>query len=316
MSAGDLVAFYALIGQLYNPIVRLTQFQMTMVAMRVSVERLFEILDEPEPLHDRPGALPVGRPRGALEFRGVRFGYSGGGPAILDGIHLAIEPGTTLGIFGGSGSGKSTLLSLIPRLYDLAAGEGTVLLDGRDVRDLQLSGLRQAVALVSQQAMLFEGTIRTNLLYAAPDATEEQIRRALIVADLAATVEALPLGLETPVGERGVSLSGGQRQRLTLARALVADPALLLLDDCTSALDANTEARVRSALQDLSPRRTYLIVSHKVDSLRWADRIIVLDGGKIVEQGTHNELIAIGGQYAEAHRYQTRSLDVEALHAA
>jgi ABC-type multidrug transport system fused ATPase/permease subunit len=316
MSTGELVAFYALIGQLYNPIVRLTQFQATAVATCISVERLFEVLDEPESIRDRPGALPVARPRGVLEFRAVRFVYSASGPPVLNGIDLAIEPGMTVGVFGASGSGKSTLLSLIPRLYDLADREGAILLDGHDVRDLELSGLRRAVALVPQQALLFEGTIRTNLLYAAPDATEDQIRRALVAADLSGAVESMPLGLETPVGERGLSLSGGQRQRLALARALVADPAILLLDDCTSALDADTEARVRAALQGFSPRRTCLIVSHKVASLRWADRIIVLDGGKIVEQGTHDELVALGGHYAEAHRSQTRLLDVSLPHAA
>lgn len=316
MSVGELMAFYALIGQLYNPIVRLTQFQATIAALRISVERLFEVLNEPEPIRDRPGALPVGRPRGALEFQGVRFGYSPDGPTILRGLDLTIEPGTILGIVGSSGSGKSTLLSLIPRLYDITPGEGTIRLDGRDVRDLQLSGLRQTVALVPQQALLFEGTIRSNLLYAAPDATDEQIRRALEASDFATTLDAMPLGLDTPVGERGLSLSGGQRQRLALARALIADPAVLLLDDCTSALDAETEATVREALMSLSPGRTCLIVSHKVASLNWADRIIVLESGKVVEQGTHDELLALGGHYAELHRHQTRSFRVHTTSAA
>lgn len=315
MSVGELTAFYALIGQLYNPIVRLTQFQATIAAMRVSVERLFEVLSEPEPIRDRPGAQPVGRPRGALEFRGVRFSYSPDGPTVLDGIDFAIEPGTTLGVVGSSGSGKSTLLSLIPRLYDVAPGEGAILLDGRDVRDLQLSGLRQGVALVPQQALLFEGTIRTNLLYAAPDATDEQIRFALEASDFATTLKSMPLGLETPVGERGLSLSGGQRQRLALARALLADPAVLLLDDCTSALDAETEATVREMLRAALPGRTSLIVSHKVASLSWADRILVLDGGKVIEQGSQDELLALGGLYAEIHRSQTQNL-LRASHAA
>jgi ABC-type multidrug transport system fused ATPase/permease subunit len=307
ISAGELVAFYALIGQLYNPVVRLTQFQATASAVRVSVERLFEVLDEPEPIRDRPNALPIVRPRGALEFRNVRFSYGHGRPFVLDGIDLSIEPGTIVGVFGASGSGKSTLLSLIPRLYELGNNDGAVRLDGRDVRDLQLAGLRRGAVLVPQQAVLFEGTIRTNLLYAAPGASDIEIERALEIADFASTVNALALGLDTPVGERGVSLSGGQRQRLALARALIADPAILLLDDCTSALDANTEQIVRAGLRNLSPKRTCLVVSHKVASLDWADWIAVLSGGKIAEQGTVEELLARDGAYAEAYRYQTRS---------
>jgi ABC-type multidrug transport system fused ATPase/permease subunit len=316
MSAGELVAFYAFIGQLYNPIARLTQFQATAVAMQVSVERLFEVFDEPEPIADHPGATAVRGPRGALELRDVRFSYAAHGAAVLDGIDLAVEPGTTLGIFGASGSGKSTLLSLIPRLYSLADGQGTVLLDGRDIRWLELAGLRRAVALVPQHAVLFEGTVRSNLLYAAPDATDAQIRRALIAADFAATVDAMPLGLDSPVGERGFSLSGGQRQRLALARALVADPAVLLLDDCTSALDAESETRVRAGIRSLSTHRTCVVVSHKTASLASADHIIVLDGGTIVEAGTHEELLALGGRYADAHQYQSRILDFRPVHSA
>lgn len=310
LTVGELLAFYALIAQLYNPIVRLTQFQATAVATRVSVERLFEIFDEPEPVADRPGALPIDRPRGALEFRDVSFAYSPGGPLVLDRVSLAIEPGTTVGLLGASGSGKSTLLSLAPRLYDVPEGGGAVLLDGRDVRTLRLADLRRAVALVPQQAFLFEGTIRSNLTYAAPDATEEQVARALEAADLAALVRAMPLGLETPVGERGLTLSGGQRQRLALARALIADPAVLLLDDCTSALDAETEARIRSALEVLLPGRTCLIVSHKVASVRHADRIVVLDGGRVAQEGAHDELLARGGPYAEIYDQQTQALAV------
>jgi ABC-type multidrug transport system fused ATPase/permease subunit len=249
-------------------------------------------------------------------LQNLRFSYFPGAPPILDGVDLVIEPGTILGILGASGSGKSTLLSLIPRLYDLPAGGGSVLLDGRDVRDLRLAELRQAVALVPQQALLFEGTIRTTLLYAAPEATETQIRRALVAADFASTVDALPLALDTPVGERGLSLSGGQRQRLALARALIANPAVLLLDDCTSALDAETEARVREALKAISPGRTCLIVSHKIASLSWADRIIVLDGGRIVEQGTHDELLGIGGLYAGAHAFKSAARSSVPEHAA
>jgi ABC-type multidrug transport system fused ATPase/permease subunit len=333
MSVGELLAFYGLVSQLYGPIVRLSQFQVTAIATQVSVERLYEIFDEPEPVRDRPDARPLLQPRGRIEYRCVRFAYprrardaegektAEGGlvvvpPArVLDGVELTIESGMRVGILGPSGAGKSTLLALAPRLYDLPEGPddegrccGSVRFDGVDVRDLKLADLRRAVALVPQQAMLFEGTIRSNLLYANPNATPAQLRQALEIADLAATVDALPQGLETPVGERGVSLSGGQRQRLALARAIIADPAVLLLDDCTSALDAETEARIQQALDEHLPGRTCVIVSHKISSVRHCDRIVVLDAGRVVEQGTHDDLIARHGHYAATYAQQTRSL--------
>ncbi len=315
LTVGELLAIYALVGQLYQPIVRLTQFQATAVATQVSVERLYEIFDEPEPVRDRPGAAAIVRPRGAIEFRGVSFAYAGDGPRVLRGIDLRIEPGMRLGIVGPSGAGKSTLLALVPRLYDIPEGLdpsgrtwGTVCFDGRDVRGLRLAELRRSVALVPQQALLFEGSIRTNLLYANPEATEDQMWEALRIADLATTVASLPAGLDAPVGERGYSLSGGQRQRLALARAIVAQPVVLLLDDCTSALDSETESRIQPALEHALPGRTFVIVSHKVASVRRADRIIVLESGTIVEQGPHAELLARGGRYAEIHRQQTSAL--------
>lgn len=307
MSVGELLAFYALIGQLYGPIVRLTQFQMTAVATLVSVERLFEVFDEPETIQERPDARPVPT-GGALVFDDVRFRYGPDGPWIVDGIDLRIEPGRTVGILGPSGAGKSTLLALAPRLYDLEPGAGSITLGGIALRDLRLEQLRSRVALVPQQALLFEGTIRSNLLYATPDATPERIERALAIADLSALIASLPLGLQTPVGERGLSLSGGQRQRLALARALIAEPAILLLDDCTSALDTETEARIQAGLAAALPESAVVVVSHKVSSVWHADEILVLDGGRVLERGRHDELRALGGHYAATFEAQTHAL--------
>jgi ABC-type multidrug transport system fused ATPase/permease subunit len=221
----------------------------------------------------------------------------------------------SVGVLGPSGAGKSTLLSLAPRLYDIPVGVdaagtpwGGVFLDGEDVRDLGLADLRKAVALVPQQALLFEGTIRTNLLYANPDATAGKVRQALEIADFAETVDWLPQGLDTAVGERGFSLSGGQRQRLALARAIIAEPAILLLDDCTSALDSETEGRIQHALERHLPGCTLIIVSHKVSSVRRCGLIVVLEDGRIIEQGSHNDLLALHGHYAAVYLQQTRAL--------
>jgi ABC-type multidrug transport system fused ATPase/permease subunit len=309
LSIGSLLAFFALLAQLYNPIVRLTQFNSTVAGTLAAVERIAEVLEEPEPLTDRSDAKPIRQARGALSFHNVSFSFRKGGPLVLSNVSLDIKPGMRVGIVGASGAGKSSLLALAPRLYEVPDGSGTVTLDDDDVRELRLADLRRAVCLVPQQAALFEGTLRSNLIYARPNATVAQLRRAVEVTDLASLIDDLPLGLDTPVGERGLSLSGGQRQRLALARALLADPAILLLDDCTSALDAQTESRIQAAFDEFLPGRTCLIVSHRVASVLDADHIVVLRTGRIVEGGTHEELLALGGVYAEMVAHQTRVVE-------
>ena len=238
------------------------------------------------------------RPRGMVEYRGVSFAYSPEGAKVLVDIDLRIEPGMRLGVLGASGAGKSTLLALVPRLYDVPEG---IDVHGRPwgaVSSMAETCARSSwptsggPCLVPQQALLFEGTIRTNLLYANPEATDAHMWEALWIADFADTVASLAAGLDTPVGERGYSLSGGQRQRLALARAVVAQPTVLLLDDCTSALDSETESRIQQALDRSLPGRTFVIVSHKVASVRGTDWIVVLEAGRIVEQGIHADLIA------------------------
>jgi ABC-type multidrug transport system fused ATPase/permease subunit len=284
ISTGDAVAFVTYLGLLYQPIVRLTQFYGGITATLAAVDRITEVLDEPEPLQVRGRRLPR-QIRGELRLRDVSFAYDPSGPLVLEGINLRVEPGMTVGIWGPSGSGKSTLLNLLPRLYDLPPDHGRILLDGRDIRSLNTTDLRHAVCLVPQQARLFEGTLRSNLTYAVPDVPEELIRLALEAVDLAALVDSLPHGLETHVGERGASLSGGQRQRLALARGLIARPPVLLLDDCTSALDAQTEAYVREQIGQFSPYQTRIIVSHKVEAVCATDWLVVLDRGRVVRQG-------------------------------
>ncbi len=286
LTVGTLLAFFGLLTQLYAPIVRLAQLQAIIAAARISSERLFEILDERETLNKRPEIRLSSRPWGALSFRDVSFMHEADGPTVLDRVTIDIEPGEVIGVAGPSGSGKSTFLALAARLYEVSAGNGFILLDGLNVSDVRTVDLRHALALVPQRPVILEGTLRSNLLYMAPHATEEQIQHALEIVALASTVDSFPLKLETPVGERGQTLSGGQRQRLALARTILADPAVLLMDNCLSALDSETETRVWASLRAARRGRTSIIVSHRTDTLIHTNRIIVLESGRIVDRGT------------------------------
>jgi len=281
-----------------------------------SMQRIDELLSEQPTIADRPDAEPLRELRGEIEFRNLTFGYAGDAdrePALRD-IDLRVPAGTTLGVVGTVGAGKSTLASLLPRLYEVA--DGQLFIDGVDVNRVPLATLRRHIAMVPQESFLFSTTLAENIAFGAPDAPREDIERAARRAQLAVDVEDLPGGYETIVGERGVMLSGGQRQRTALARALLLDPAILILDDTLSAVDAETEAAIQRELDDVFSGRTVVVVSSRVTAVRGADQIIVLDGGRIVERGRHAELVAASGLYArlaeEQERRDDRVLDLAA----
>jgi len=247
--------------------------------------------------------------RGEIRFEGVRFRYAPEQPDVLGGIDVTIPAGATVAIVGRTGSGKSTLVSLIPRLFDPTAG--TIRIDGVDARDRDLAALRAAVAMVPQESFLFSETLRANLLVGNPDATEHEVRRAVSLARLEADLEAFPNGLDTVVGERGITLSGGQRQRAALARALLADPMILILDDAFASVDKITEAELLEGLREYRKGRTTLLIAHRISTVRDADRIFVLKDGLVAEAGSHAELLALGGIYAAMERRQRLAEEIE-----
>lgn len=287
LSIGAFLAFAAYLTQLVAPIRLLAILVAVAQQTRAGGERILDILDVNPGITERDDApdLPVGP--GAVSCRGVRFGYTASTP-VLDGFDLDVAPGEVVALFGASGSGKSTVAALLPRFYDVAAGSITI--DGVDVRDVTLASLRRRVGVVFEEAFLFSDTIAANIAYGRPDATDAEVRRAAVLAGAADFVDDLPEGYDTVVGERGVSLSGGQRQRIALARALLGDPSVLVLDDATSAVDAGTEASIFAQLRPVLAGRTTLLVAHRRSTLQLADRIVVVDAGRVVEQGSHDDL--------------------------
>ncbi len=289
LSLGGLIAFMSLMLLLVWPVEALGWILATAQEAMTAADRLYEVLDTEPDIVDRPGARPLARPAGRLRFEGVGFCYPDGDRPVLHDVELAIEPGETLALVGATGSGKTTLGALVPRLHDVTAGRIT--LDGIDIRDLQLNSLRKVVGTAFEDPTLFSASVRENLLLGAPDATETDIETALQVAQ-AGFAHELPYGLDTRVGEQGLSLSGGQRQRLALARAILGRPRVLVLDDPLSALDVHTEALVEEALRRVLAGTTGLVVVHRPSTIALADRVALLERGTISAVGTHSELLA------------------------
>jgi ATP-binding cassette subfamily B protein len=296
LSLGAFVAFYTYVGMLAGPM-RSLGMALGMAQRAVaSGNRMFEVLDREPAIQSPPGApaLPAGG--GAVELRGVTLRYNGGAPS-LTGVDLAVEAGKTVALVGPSGSGKTSLVGLIARLYD--PSEGAVLVDGADVRDVDVESLRSQIAFVADDSFLFTASVAENIAYARQDATIEEIEAAARRAQADGFIRELPDGYETRVGERGLTLSGGQRQRVAIARALLADPRILILDDATSSVDASTESAIKTGLQEAMAGRTTFIIAHRLSTVSLADEIVVLDGGTIVDRGSHEELMAGCGFYRE-----------------
>jgi ABC-type multidrug transport system fused ATPase/permease subunit len=312
MTLGTLVAFFTLLGFVYLPLERFAQLSVVLSAGTAAVERIFGFLDLAPEIVDHPISQPFAVPRGTVQFDNVSFGYISRDEAprsnVLHEINLHVPGGCRVALVGRSGAGKSTLANLIPRFYDVSRGR--ILIDGHDVRHFTLKSLRENITMVAQDALLFSASIRDNLLYAVPDATEQRLWRSLELANLKNFVESLPESLDTIIGERGMKVSGGQRQRFFLARAFLKDSKIVILDEATSAVDSESENLIHEAMERLMEGRTVLLITHRLRSAVNADLVVVLDRGRIVETGKHSELLRRRGLYARLFTEQMRGLAV------
>ncbi|TQN42461.1 ATP-binding cassette subfamily B protein [Blastococcus colisei] len=320
LSPGDVVALALLLSRLYGPLTALANVRVDVMSAMVSFDRVFEVLDLAPMIAEAPDAVPVPADDRSIEFHAVSFSYPSasdvslpsleevslpehGGPVdVLHDISFRVEPGHLVALVGHSGAGKSTIANLVPRLYDVTGG--SVRVGGIDVRTATLDSLRSAIGVVSQDAHLFHDSIRANLLYARPDASEEELWSALEGARIAALVRSLPEGMGTVVGDRGYRMSGGEKQRLAIARVLLKAPGIVILDEATAHLDSESEVAVQHALDAALSGRTSLVIAHRLSTIRSADQILVIDNGRVAESGTHEALLALGGRYADLYRTQ------------
>jgi ABC-type multidrug transport system fused ATPase/permease subunit len=300
LSVQAFFAFNVLVVMLVMPLRMLGMWIGQAQRATASGERIFQVMDEPEDIGDRPDAWPLPPGEGRVSFDAVTFGYVPERPVLSD-IELDLEPGRTVALIGHTGSGKTTLASLVPRFYDVSAGRVTI--DGVDVRDVTLVSLRREIGVIAQDPFLFSATVRENIAFGAPDATDEEVERAARMAQAHEFIAELPEGYDTMVGERGITLSGGQRQRIAIARALVIDPRVLVLDDATASVDATTEARIRLGLREAMRERTTIIIAHRLSTIALADELVVLDEGRIAARGTHDELLATSPVYREIYEH-------------
>jgi ABC-type multidrug transport system fused ATPase/permease subunit len=300
LSIGSFVTFNLLLAMLVGPLRMLGMWIGQAQRATASGERIFEVLDEPDEIAERPEARDLPPGGGRIVFRHVSFEYEPG-LQVLDDVDLEIEPGRTVALIGHTGSGKTTLASLVPRFYDATAG--AVAIDGVDVRDVRLQSLRRTIGVISQDPFLFSTTVRENIAFGVADATDEDVEYAARLAQAHEFVERLPDGYETVIGERGVTLSGGQRQRIAIARALLVDPRILILDDATASVDATTEAQIRLGLREAMRGRTTLIIAHRLSTIALADELVVLEDGRVAARGTHEELLETSPVYREIHEH-------------